>query len=79
MKVLTACPLDCPDSCSLQVTVEMGRIVDIDAAPVDTCGQHAYRRLDMQEGKASRAARVFTRTDNDPSCAHRRKRQRPVS
>lgn len=38
MKVLTACPLDCPDSCSLQVTVEMGRIVDIDAAPVDSAG-----------------------------------------
>jgi anaerobic selenocysteine-containing dehydrogenase len=38
MKVLTACPLDCPDTCSLQVTVEMGRIVDIDAAPVDTAG-----------------------------------------
>ena len=38
MKVLTACPLDCPDTCSLQVTVEMGRIVGIDAAPVDSAG-----------------------------------------
>ncbi|HXG56656.1 MAG TPA: molybdopterin-dependent oxidoreductase [Vicinamibacterales bacterium] len=28
--VRTACPLDCPDSCSLQVTVERGRIVSID-------------------------------------------------
>ena len=28
--VQTACPLDCPDSCSLQVTVEKGRIVKID-------------------------------------------------
>ncbi|HXW05478.1 MAG TPA: molybdopterin-dependent oxidoreductase, partial [Vicinamibacterales bacterium] len=26
----TACPLDCPDSCSLQVTVENGRILKID-------------------------------------------------
>jgi anaerobic selenocysteine-containing dehydrogenase len=28
--VLTACPLDCPDSCSLSVTVERGRVVKID-------------------------------------------------
>lgn len=34
MKVITACPLDCPDSCSLEVTVELGKIVDIDAAPI---------------------------------------------
>ncbi len=28
----TACPLDCPDSCSLAVTVEQGRIVKIDGS-----------------------------------------------
>jgi anaerobic selenocysteine-containing dehydrogenase len=28
----TACPLDCPDSCSLAVTVERGRIVKIDGS-----------------------------------------------
>ncbi|MEO8071011.1 MAG: molybdopterin-dependent oxidoreductase, partial [Acidobacteriota bacterium] len=28
--VATACPLDCPDSCSLSVTVERGRITKID-------------------------------------------------
>jgi anaerobic selenocysteine-containing dehydrogenase len=28
--VETACPLDCPDSCTLEVTVENGRIVGID-------------------------------------------------
>jgi anaerobic selenocysteine-containing dehydrogenase len=28
--VTTACPLDCPDSCSLSVTVERGRVVKID-------------------------------------------------
>ena len=28
--VRTACPLDCPDSCTLDVTVEKGRIVTID-------------------------------------------------
>ena len=29
--IQTACPLDCPDSCTLAVTVERGRIVSIDA------------------------------------------------
>lgn len=28
--VETACPLDCPDSCSLQVQIEQGRVVEID-------------------------------------------------
>jgi anaerobic selenocysteine-containing dehydrogenase len=30
--VQTACPLDCPDSCSLDVTVENGRIVEMDGS-----------------------------------------------
>jgi anaerobic selenocysteine-containing dehydrogenase len=30
--VATACPLDCPDSCSLAVTVERGRVVKIDGS-----------------------------------------------
>lgn len=33
-RVITACPLDCPDTCSLEVTVTEGRITGIDAAPV---------------------------------------------
>src|SRR5688500_3040858 len=43
--VETACPLDCPDSCTLHVTVENGRIVKIDGghtnpSPRDfICGQ----------------------------------------
>ncbi|MBL8776304.1 MAG: molybdopterin-dependent oxidoreductase [Acidimicrobiales bacterium] len=32
--VRTACPLDCPDGCSLDVTVEADRITAIDAVPV---------------------------------------------
>jgi len=28
--VATACPLDCPDSCSLSVTVRDGRVTEID-------------------------------------------------
>jgi anaerobic selenocysteine-containing dehydrogenase len=31
----TACPLDCPDACSLEVTVTLGRITKVDAAPAD--------------------------------------------
>ena len=30
--VSTVCPLDCPDSCSLEVTVQDGRITDIDGS-----------------------------------------------
>src|SRR6185369_10616778 len=30
--VETACPLDCPDSCSLTVTAEAGRLVKIDGS-----------------------------------------------
>ena len=30
--VETACPLDCPDACSLSVTVQHGKIVDIDGS-----------------------------------------------
>ncbi len=31
--VETACPLDCPDGCSLTVSVEQGRVVKVDAGP----------------------------------------------
>src|SRR5690349_13946018 len=30
---ITACPLDCPDMCTLEVRVESGRLVSVDAAP----------------------------------------------
>ena len=30
----TACPLDCPDGCSLTVGVENGRLISVDATPV---------------------------------------------
>jgi anaerobic selenocysteine-containing dehydrogenase len=30
--VSTACPLDCPDACSLDITIEKGRIVEIDGS-----------------------------------------------
>jgi anaerobic selenocysteine-containing dehydrogenase len=33
--VATACPLDCPDACSLDVTIEKGRVVEIDGSAVN--------------------------------------------
>jgi anaerobic selenocysteine-containing dehydrogenase len=33
--VRTACPLDCPDSCTIEVTVEKGRIVKIDGGDLN--------------------------------------------
>jgi anaerobic selenocysteine-containing dehydrogenase len=33
--VETACPLDCPDSCTLEISVENGRIVEIDGGRVN--------------------------------------------
>ena len=38
--VSSACPLDCPDACSLEVTVEDGRVVKVDGEP----RQPAHRR-----------------------------------
>lgn len=35
-RAVTACPLDCPDSCTLEVTVAGGRLVRVDAAPAGT-------------------------------------------
>ncbi len=34
-RVRTACPLDCPDGCSLEVTVVDGVLTEVGAAPVD--------------------------------------------
>lgn len=56
--VQTACPLDCPDSCSLDVTVERGRLTKIDgsrqAASTDgyICGK--VRRFDRRVYGAER-------------------------
>ena len=33
--VATVCPLDCPDSCSLDVTVQDGRVVSVDGSSVN--------------------------------------------
>lgn len=34
-RLRTACPLDCPDTCTLDVEVADGRLVSVDAAPAD--------------------------------------------
>src|SRR4029079_10364783 len=38
--VRTACPLDCPDSCTLEVTVENGRIKKIEGGDANPATRH---------------------------------------
>ena len=78
--VQTACPLDCPDSCSLQVTIEQGRIVKIDGgdanpstrdficAKVRTFTDRVYgedRLLYPAVRKGAKGQGVFTRVSWD--------------
>src|SRR6478736_3296094 len=64
--VRTACPLDCPDSCSLDVTIESGRVQAIDgsvAAPstdVYICGK--VRQFDRRVYHAERILHPAVRT-----------------
>jgi anaerobic selenocysteine-containing dehydrogenase len=53
--ITTACPLDCPDGCSLAVTVEDDRITKIDAVPI---GQAANP---LTDGWICRKVRRMTR------------------
>ena len=49
----SVCPLDCPDTCSLSVTVDDGRITKVDGSRA----QSAHRRLHLRQGAAlSRSA-----------------------
>ena len=78
--VRTACPLDCPDSCTLDVTVENGRIVKIDGgdanpvtrdyicAKVRRFGERVYgedRLLYPAVRKGAKGQGVFTRVTWD--------------
>src|SRR3954465_15268521 len=38
--IRTACPLDCPDSCTLDVTVENGRVLKIDGGDANPATRH---------------------------------------
>ena len=64
VKLASACPLDCPDACSLDVTVEEGRVVKLDGArdrnPV-TAGLHLRQgaqvpRAPLRQGAPAAAA-----------------------
>ena len=50
--VETACPLDCPDACSLTVTLRGGRITKIDGGTAN----EVTRRLHLRQGAALRSA-----------------------
>ncbi len=78
--VRTACPLDCPDSCTLDVTVEKGRVVKIDGgnanpvtndyicAKVRRFGERVYgedRLLHPAVRKGPKGNGVFTRVTWD--------------
>jgi anaerobic selenocysteine-containing dehydrogenase len=78
--VRTACPLDCPDSCTLDVTVEQGRIKKIDGgdanpvtrnficAKVRRFGERVYgddRVLYPAVRKGAKGQGTFTRVDWD--------------
>ena len=83
--VQTACPLDCPDSCSLQITVEKGRIVKIDGgdaspttrdficAKVRKFADRVYgedRLLHPAIRKGPKGQGVFTRVSWDEALDH---------
>ena len=53
-RVPSACPLDCPDACSLDVTVEDGRVVAVGGSH----RQPRHRGLHLREGPPVSGARV---------------------
>jgi anaerobic selenocysteine-containing dehydrogenase len=82
--VRTACPLDCPDSCTLDVTVEKGRVVKIDGGPTNPVtrnficakvrrfGERVYgedRLLYPAVRKGAKGQGVFTRVTWDEALA----------
>lgn len=64
--VHTACPLDCPDSCSLAVTIERGRVIKIDGSQLAEstagyiCGK--VRRFDRRLYSTDRILYPMVRT-----------------
>ncbi|MDQ1522015.1 MAG: hypothetical protein QOI55_3088, partial [Actinomycetota bacterium] len=69
----TACPLDCPDTCTLEVHVEAGRLVSVDAAPGNPLTQgficqkvkHHARRVYAPERVLTPLARVGRKGDGE--------------
>jgi anaerobic selenocysteine-containing dehydrogenase len=83
--VRTACPLDCPDSCTLDVTVEKGRVVKIDGGDVNPAtrgficakvrrfGERVYgedRLLYPAIRQGAKGSGVFTRVSWDEALDH---------
>ena len=63
----SVCPLDCPDTCSLTVTVEAERIVQIRGSRANP----VHRRRDLHEsGPRSRGLRPRGPPANHPAAAH---------
>jgi anaerobic selenocysteine-containing dehydrogenase len=91
--VRTACPLDCPDSCTLDVTVENGRIIEIDGgaanpatraficAKVRRFGERVYgddRVLHPGVRRGAKGQGVFTRMTWDEALDHIADRMREI-
>lgn len=83
--VTTACPLDCPDSCTLDVTLEKGRVVAIDGGHVNPTthdyicgkvrrfGERVYgedRLLHPAIRKGAKGQGVYTRVTWDEALDH---------
>jgi anaerobic selenocysteine-containing dehydrogenase len=91
--VRTACPLDCPDSCTLDVTVENGRVIEIDGgdenpatrnyicAKVRKFGSRVYgedRLLYPALRQGARGNGVFSRITWDEALDHIVERMRAI-
>jgi anaerobic selenocysteine-containing dehydrogenase len=91
--VRTACPLDCPDSCTLEVTVEKGRIVKLDGghanpatrdyicAKVRRFGERVYgedRLLYPAVRKGPKGQGVFTRVTWDEALSEIARRMQEI-
>lgn len=91
--VRTACPLDCPDSCTLDVTVERGRIVKIDGGDTNPTTRDficaKVRRFDRRVygedrllfpaiRKGAKGQGVFTRVTWDEALDHVAGRMREI-
>jgi anaerobic selenocysteine-containing dehydrogenase len=83
--VQTACPLDCPDSCTLEVTIEKGRVVKLDGGHANPAtrgyicgkvrrfGERVYgedRLLYPAVRKGPKGQGVFTRVTWDEALDH---------
>jgi anaerobic selenocysteine-containing dehydrogenase len=66
--VATVCPLDCPDSCSLDVTIQDGRIAAIDGSDLNpiTAGTSAPRSDVFRNGSTDRTGCSTRRCGKGP-------------